>query len=266
MDMKTAVVFVLGVVMLVMAAPAFSSQGGNIDLEVIPDRGGVLERIPHNEYRTGNTHVFKSYLEARKGENYGILIRNRLPERIAVVIAVDGRNVITGKKSFLKNSETMYIVEPYGQARIEGWRTSNDMVNRFYFTGSADSYSARTFSDTSAMGVIAVAVFRERDRPSMLYEQESSSGKAPGVPAAPRSEARKAEKDAAGTGFGREHYSPIVKVEFEPESLPIEKILVKYEWRDELCRKGILSCRPEAKNRLWDNDEYAPYPPGYYHR
>lgn len=264
--MKTAMVFVSGVIMLVIAAPAFSSQGGNVDLEVILDRGGVLESIPHDEHRTGNTHVFKSYLEARKGENYAILIRNRLPERIAAVIAVDGRNVITGKKSFLKNGETMYIVEPYGQARIEGWRTSDDTVNRFYFTGSADSYSARTFSDTSAMGVIAVAVFREKDRPSMLYEQERSSGRTTGVPAAPRSEARKAEKDAAGTGFGREHHSPVVKVKFEPESLPVEKILVKYEWRDELCRKGIIRCRHEARNRLWDNDEYAPYPPGYSYR
>jgi hypothetical protein len=100
----------------------------------------------------------------------------------------------------------------------------------------------------------------------MLHERERSSGNAAGVPAAPRSEARKAENYAAGTGFGSEHHSPVVKVEFEPESLPVEKILVKYEWRDELCRKGIIKCRPEAKNRLWDNDEYAPYPPGYYSR
>ncbi len=262
--MKTATVFILGAVLLVMAAPAFSSQGGNVDLEVISDRGGVLQSIPHHEYRTGSTRVFKRYLEARKGENYSILVRNHLPGRIAVVIAVDGRNVITGKKSFLKSSEAMYVVEPYGQARIEGWRTSSDMVNRFYFTGSADSYSARTFGDTSAMGVIAVAAFREKERPSTLYERERSS--APVARAAPGSETRKAGKDMAGTGFGSEHYSPVVKVEFGPESLPVEKILVKYEWRRELCRKGILICRPEAKNRLWDNDEYAPYPPGYYPR
>jgi hypothetical protein len=38
-----------------------------------------------------------------KGENYSIVIRNNTPERIGVVIAVDGRNIITGEKSFLKN-------------------------------------------------------------------------------------------------------------------------------------------------------------------
>lgn len=264
--MKTASAVILGIVMLIMAVPAFASRGNNVDVEVVSDGGNVFQLIPHREYNTGFTHVFKQYLEAKKGENYSVLIRNHLSERIGVVIAVDGRNIITGKKSFLGSSEMMYIVEPYGQARLEGWRTSNKMVNRFYFTSSADSYSVRTFSDTSAMGVIAVAVFREKQRPAVLYEQERSPGKAPGAPSAARNEAKKAEKDAAGTGFGNEHYSPVVKVEFEPETAPVEKILVKYEWKEELCKKGVLRCRPEARNRLWDSDEYTPYPPGYYQR
>ncbi len=264
--MKTAVVFFLGMVMLLAAAPTFASYGGNVDIEVVPDNGGVLQSVPHSDYWKGDTHVFKKYLEARKEENYSLLVRNRLPERVAVVIAVDGRNVISGKKSFLKNSERMYIVEPYGQALIEGWRTSDDTVNRFYFTGSSDSYSAKTFGDTSAIGVIAVAVFREKERPAMLHERESSTGKAPAAAAEPRLEKRKAGEDRAGTGFGREHYSPVEKVRFEPQSLPVEKILVKYGWREDLCRKGILSCRPDPGSRLWDDDGYAPYPPDYYLR
>jgi len=264
--MKTATAVIFGIVMLVMAVPAFASRGRSVDVEVISDRGGAFTTISHKEYNAGSTYVFKHYLEARKGENYSILIRNHLSERIGVVVAVDGRNIITGKKSFLGSSEMMYIVEPYGQARLEGWRTSNEMVNRFYFTSSADSYSVSTFSDTSAMGVIAVAVFREKQRPVVIYEQERSPGKAQGAPAAPRSEAKRAERDEAGTGFGNEHYAPVVKVEFEPEGLPVEKILVKYEWRNELCKKGIIQCRPEARNRLWDRDEYAPYPPSHYQR
>ena len=266
--MKTATAVILGIVMLVIAVPALASRGNNVDLEVVSDRGTVFQLIPHKEYSTGATQVFKRYLEAQKGENYSLLIRNHVSERIGVVIAVDGRNIITGKKSFLSSSEMMYIVEPYGQARLEGWRTSDEKVNRFYFTSSADSYSVKTFSDTSAMGVIAVAVFREKQWPAVLYEQGNASGKAQGAPApsAARSEAKRSAKDEAGTGFGNEHYSPVVKVEFEPESIPVEKFLVKYEWRHELCKKGIIQCRPEARNRLWDRDEYAPYPPGYYQR
>ncbi|MBI5408228.1 MAG: hypothetical protein HZA14_02550 [Nitrospirae bacterium] len=267
--MKTVKAAILGFVMALMAVPASASQGRYADVEVVSDRGNVFQLIPHKEYNSGSTYVFKQYLEARKGENYNILIRNHLPERIGVVVAVDGRNIITGKKSFLSRSEMMYIVEPYGQARLEGWRTSDEKVNRFYFTSSADSYSVRTFSDTSAMGIIAVAVFREKQRPVVLYEQERSLGKAQGAPAAPsapRSESKRTAKDEAGTGFGNEHYSPVVKVEFEPESIPAEKFLLKYEWRDELCRKGIIQCRPEVRNRLWDGNEYAPYPPGHQRR
>lgn len=266
--MKTVKAVIMGIVMVLMAVPVFASQGRFVDLEVVSDRGNAFQLIPHKEFSSSSTYVFKQYLEARKGENYNIQIRNHLSERIGIVVAVDGRNIITGKKSYLGSNEMMYIVEPYGQAHLEGWRTSDEKVNRFYFTSSADSYSVRTFSDTSAMGVIAVAVFREKQRPVVLYEQGNVLGKAQGAPApsAAQSEAKRAAKDEAGTGFGNEHYSPVVKVEFEPESAPVEKFLVKYEWRNELCKKGIIQCRPEAKNRLWDHDEYAPYPPGYYQR
>lgn len=266
--MKTVKAVILGIVMVFMAVPALASRSRNVDVEVISDRGSLFQVVPHKEYITGTTQVFKHYLEAQKGKNYSVLIRNHLSERIGVVIAVDGRNIITGKKSFLSSGEMMYIVQPYGQTRLDGWRTSDEKVNRFYFTSSADSYSVRTFSDTSAMGVIAVAVFREKHRPVVFYEQERSLGKAQGTPApsAPRSEAKRSARDDTGTGFGNEHYSPVVKVEFEPESIPVEKFLVKYEWRTELCRRSIIQCRPEARNRLWDRDEYAPCPPGYYRR
>jgi len=36
----------------------------------------------------------------------------------------------------------------------------------------ADSYAMRTFSDSTAMGVIAVAIYLEKERPKPLYEQK----------------------------------------------------------------------------------------------
>ena len=258
--MKKADAVILGIIVLFIAVPAVS-WGSSVDVEVVPDRGNAYTLIPFREFGAYNTRTFKKYLEARNSETYSILIRNHLPERIGVVIAVDGRNIITGEKSMLGSNEMMYIIGPYGQARLEGWRTSDDMVNRFYFTSSADSYSVKTFGDTSAMGVIAVAVFREKERPAVLFEQRSSGHAA--APSAPRSESKQAQKDEAGTGFGNEHYSPVTKVDFEPERYPFEKTLIRYAWREELCRKRILHCRPEAGNRLWDMDDYAPYPPGY---
>jgi hypothetical protein len=55
----------------------------------------------------------------------------------------------------------------------------------------------------------------------------------------------------------------VVTVQFEPERTAVQKMLLKYEWREELCRKGIIQCGKEPANRLWDDEGYAPYPPGY---
>lgn len=263
--MRYTITVLFAVVFLLSAVPAFSHGGGGVKVEIVSDRGVMFPMIRHKTLETGSTHVIKKYLEAKRGENYAIMITNNLPERIGVVIAVDGRNIITGKKSSLKSKEMMYIVDSYGSARLDGWRTDNDTVHRFYFTDVKDSYAARTFADTSAIGVIAVAVFHEKERPGLFYEEQRWKGETPDAPgAAARSEMKKQESDTAGTGFGNEKYSPVVKVEFEPEAVPCEKVLIKYEWREILCRKGLLSCRTEGKNRLWhDDNEYAPYPPGY---
>jgi hypothetical protein len=202
------------------------------------------------------------YAEAVKGDHYSIVVRNLLNRRVGLVIAVDGRNIISGKKSWLRNDERMYILEPYGQGEFRGWRTSLDSVNRFYFTDAADSYAA-AFRDESAMGVIAVAVY-----PEMPRRQESSDlSQLPGKSAQRDTPSPRAEEEQAGTGFGRWEHSPVRVVAFEPEATAAEKVYLKYEWRSALCRQGILPpgpCGPAAppRNRLWDDDGFAPPPPG----
>ncbi len=260
---------ILAVVMMAAAAPVYPHGGdgwrGGVSIEVVPEGGNPFRNIPHRDFWKGGTHILKSYLEARKGENYGIIIRNMTPERIGVVIAVDGRNILSGRKSNLQNAEDMYIVNRFDHGRYNGWRTASDKVHRFYFTETADSYAVRTFGDSSSMGVIAVAVYREKDRPQPLYESKRQES-APGAPSAEslgKSKAGAARDERAGTGFGEEQYSPTLRVAFEPEPTPVQKLLVKYEWRETLCRKGILNCGQEPGNRLWDEDKYAPYPPGY---
>ena len=267
--MRYLLVLIIAGIMMAAASPAYSPGGdrlrGEISIEVISESGSTLLSIPHKDFRKGGTHIIKKYLEARRGLNYGILIRNMTPERIGVVIAVDGRNIISGKKSNLQNNEDMYIVNSYGYGQYDGWRTASDTVHKFYFTDTADSYAMRTFSDSTSMGVIGVAVYREKERPKPQYEskRQENAPAAPsaGGPAGSRSGLTKDE--AAGTGFGDAQYSPAIRVAFEPQPDPIQKTLVKYEWREVLCRKGILNCRHEPGNRLWDEEEYAPYPPGH---
>ncbi|MDA8423505.1 MAG: hypothetical protein M0Z89_09255 [Nitrospiraceae bacterium] len=268
--MKQIAFAILAVIIAALGGtPAYSYHRpilpGEVGIEVVSDRGTVFQAIPYKDFWTDGTRVSKKYLEARKGENYGIDITNRTPERVGVVIAVDGRNIISGKRSDLKNTENMYIVNAYETARYDGWRTSNDQVHRFYFTDEADSYSVKTFGDQSARGVIAMAVFREKEQPRPLLEEKREGRAAPAAPSAARSlnaDQAAAEK-SAGTGFGDARYSPVITVQFEPERSPVQKTLVKYEWREVLCRKGILPCNRKVGNRLWDEDGYAPYPPGY---
>jgi hypothetical protein len=201
----------------------------------------------------------KVYAEAVKGDHYRIEIKNKLNRKVGVVVAVDGRNIISGEKSFLNNSERMYILDPYESGSFAGWRTSNERINRFYFTDVPDSYAA-AFGDESAMGVITVAAYPEvrRYEPPMPMSQlgrhdfenkGASSGAAldrsASAPSAPspagenmKKKAAKQEKamESAGTGYGREEYSPVHTVAFEAERKAIETIHVKYEWRATLCK------------------------------
>jgi hypothetical protein len=255
-------------VALLSAGTAYAHGGGGlrgeVSVEVVSDSGATLLTIPHKDFWKSGTRIIKRWLEAKKGERYTVVIRNSTPGRIGVVVAVDGRNIISGKKSDLKNNEDMYIVGAYDQGSYEGWRTDQDTVHRFYFTEPGDSYSATTFQDTSAMGLIAVAVYREKEQPPMIEEKlrRESAPAAPSMESADRSKSM-AKDQAAGTGFGEGQYSPTVRVAFDPERKPIQKTLVKYEWRETLCRKGIINCGQEGRNRLWDEGEYAPFPPGY---
>jgi hypothetical protein len=240
--------------------------------------------------------IKKVYAEAIKGDHYRIEVRNKLNCRVGVVIAVDGRNIISGGTSWMKNNERMYILDPYASGEFSGWRSSNDRINRFYFTDVPDSYAA-AFGDESAMGVISVAAFPEVQRyqpqpriqsqtapswrgfggkDSGLADRAESGSRAPipsSVAPSPLGElsknrAAKAEKKAlesAGTGYGHEEYSPVQIVAFEPESRAVETIHFKYEWRATLCRLGVIRSEPPPRhspNRLWDNSGYAPPPPG----
>jgi hypothetical protein len=266
--MRYLLVSIIAAITLTAGGPAHTHSGGplkgEVGIEIVSESGRNFLTIPHKDFTKGGTRIIKKHLEARRRENYGILIHNRTPGRIGLIIAVDGRNIISGKKSDLKNGEDMYIVNGYEHGKYEGWRTASDKVHKFYFTDTADSYAMRTFGDSTAMGVIAVAVYREKERPKLPFEQKrSDTSPAPSAENSAKGKAGAVRDESAGTGFGEEQYSPVIRVAFEPELIPIQKTLVKYEWREVLCRKGILNCGYEPKNRLWDEDEYAPYPPGY---
>ena len=238
-----------------------------VDVRIVADNGSEFSK--HRVYPRCQQEGNFFYVEAVKGDRYSIQVTNKSGRRIGVVIAVDGRNIISAKKSNLTRNERMYIIGPYETNTFEGWRTAMDRTNRFYFTESSDSYAERVFADGSAMGTIAVAVYREKvpemPQPSVMKEAPAA-GAVPEPRAtseslsADRAERKKSEQ--AGTGFGETTYSPSRYVQFEPEGSAVDRIVMKYEWRSELCKKGIIHCGP--KNRLWpEGQEFAPVPRGF---
>ena len=244
---------------------AAATIGDAVEVSVITDNGWALPFYPAKSRHD----LKKVYAEAFKGDHYRIVVRNKLNRRVGVVVAVDGRNIISGEKSWLKNTERMYIIDAYSTNEYSGWRTGQDKINRFYFTYVPDSY-ASAFGDESAMGVIAVVAYPEIQRyePPMDYSnlapekkiKEQSRNKA----AAPSAQGQSRALESAGTGYGQEEYSPSYRVQFEPEKRALESILIKYEWHKTLCNMNIISCGrtyEHSYNRLWGNDGYAPPPP-----
>ena len=62
-----------------------------------------------------------------------------------------------------------------------------------------------------------------------------------------------AVSQSAGTGYGREGYSPSRQVGFDPERKAVETLPIKYEWRATPCSKRIIHCGTtyeHTRNRL----------------
>jgi hypothetical protein len=250
---------ILIAVMLAACTPAYAHASRDVTVEIVDRNGVAFEQFPART-RSGGA-AYRAYLQAEQGAPYRIRVRNGSGDRIGVVIAVDGRNIISGARSELTRDEPMYVLSPWGEDEYSGWRTSLDDVHEFFFTDWTGSY-AEAFGDRSAKGVIAVAVYREKPEKRELHRrprmsQDSASGPAE-APASSEKQARAAEP---GTGFGDHRHEPAVRVAFEAERRPSSRVFLKYEWRETLCTKRIVDCRREP-NRFWDEDlAFAPYPP-----
>jgi hypothetical protein len=129
------------------------------------DAGPVAVEI--HDRRTGATlpvrrAAGRSWIVGEPGHEYSIRLRNRTGERVLAVVSVDGVNAITGETA--SPGQSGYVLEPWQTTEVEGWRKSLDRVAAFYFTSLGDAYATRT-GRPNDVGVIGVAVFRERPAP-----------------------------------------------------------------------------------------------------
>jgi hypothetical protein len=104
----------------------------------------------------------RHYLEACEGARYAVTLTNRTRERLGVVLTVDGLNVVSGQRDLGRGR--MYVLAPFEQTTVRGWRSSLAEVRQFTFVDERASYATRSGLASGRMGWIEVAVYRE-ERP-----------------------------------------------------------------------------------------------------
>lgn len=121
----------------------------NYELEVLINGKPVKEYVKDG----------KIYVEGRRGTDFSLRIRNNSSKRILAIPSVDGLSVMNGKTASYNSSG--YIINAWDSVTIDGWRTSDKEVARFYFSRQEDSYAAKMDRDGNT-GVIGMAVFTEK--------------------------------------------------------------------------------------------------------
>jgi len=222
----------------VMSASSLRYPNGTVDILI----GGTPQ--PHY------AHEGRWYVEARKGE-YAIRLRNPYPVRVAVALSVDGLNTIDARETTAADARK-WVLGPYETVTISGWQTSQAEARRFEFTTEARSYG-QALGKTANLGTISAVFFKERVPVVVPFTSNEAAGRRSAVPPA----AAPVEKDApaaagaaqkadeyAATGMGRRTDHAITQVWLALEDAPAQTVNIRYEFRPQLVRLGILPAAP----------------------
>jgi hypothetical protein len=214
----------------------------------------------------------KAYVLGTIGERYRIHIANPTSRRVEAVVSVDGLDAIDGRTASFEDKRG-YVIAPYADVTVDGFRTSADQVATFRFSSVRDSYAGRKGQDRN-VGVIGVAFFPERELPmqavpppAQSYDDRprssggpmpprkaapadaEASSRAPAAPsAAPESKgdaagayggsARREVRRGIGTEFGEQRYSNVGYTSFQRESSVQPAHIVELRYND---RQGLLA-------------------------
>jgi hypothetical protein len=230
----------------------------------------------------------RSYVEATRGAEYELRIRNPLPVRVGVALSVDGLNTIDARRTSSWDA-SKWVIEPYGTLRVGGWQMSSARARRFYFTNERDSYASK-LGRASDLGVITAVFYREagpaitygRPRPHPLEERSERRGAGESAQSAPAPSTgaakdksqrsgdaiRREDDDYAATGIGRSVHNQVYRVEMELERRPAAEVTIRYEYHAALVQLGILP-RPRPyedtlgrreRARGFSDQEFCPEP------
>ncbi len=259
--------------LLLLALPPFPCAAAGllhppaplVELQVVDrDSGAVLP-----QYR----HRGQDWLPGDPGRPYAVRLRNLGPERVLVVLSVDGVNAVSGQTA--EPRQAGYVLGPWQSLDVDGWRKSLGTVARFVFVDPAASYAART-GRPGNVGVIGVAVFREvRPLPAAgiagTARQATESPRDDRMASAPRAAgaadaAVRQESSAAapglGTGHGGIEASPAYATRFERQPRPAQISQWRYDTLYGLQSRGIALAPPPYPRPAW-NDAPQAFPAGF---
>src|SRR5215468_1530612 len=235
---------------LSMAALALTGPGR---AHVVPPAPTTVEIFDRSEGRVLPVywHEGRRYVVGKPGNEYAIRLGNGSSGRILAVTSVDGVNVVTGDTA--SPAQSGYVLAPGESIDVAGWRKSLSRTASFYFTTLPDSYAARTGRPDN-VGVIGVAIFRERTRPIALDGLRRKDAAEPrSAPMPAREEAANAAADSLaqspqerlGTGHGRSEASYASYTQFERASeTPAETITIYYDSYQNLLAQGVPVAGP----------------------
>jgi hypothetical protein len=121
---------------------------------LVDKNGAPLPKVKHNG---------KTYAIGKRGQVFGVQIKNRSRDRVEAVISVDGRDVLTGKKA--TKEARGYVLSGRESTVIKGWRTSQSTVAEFEFAKRGEGYDSQMGGEGTREGLVGVAIFDERPRP-----------------------------------------------------------------------------------------------------
>jgi hypothetical protein len=210
----------------------------------------LVNGIPQPQY----IHNGRLYVEALKGKEYAIQMRNPYPVRVAVALSVDGLNTIDARHTSAADARK-WVLGPHETVTISGWQISQAQARRFEFTTEPKSY-AQALGKTDNLGVITAVFFKERL--AKMTRQERARPTAPAAPSAAPAPASEASADAASaltlsneyaaTGMGQKTDHAVTTVWLDLESKPAHTVNIRYEYRAQLVRLGIRPRRHEDTN------------------
>jgi hypothetical protein len=214
------------------------------------DTGAELPQYPGRGQR---------WIAGAPGHRYAVRLANLGSERVLVVLSVDGVNAVSGETAAA--SQGGYVLDPWETADIAGWRKSLEDVAAFVFTDLGDSYAART-GRPDDVGVVGIAVFRERvpawRRPPVAIAQAPARA----APPTAAREAADASKQALGTGHGEREFAPVATTAFVRASrTPAQVDELRYDDERRLAALGILPRRSPARVPRAFPGGFVPDPP-----